>query len=133
MKEITNKPFGVNIMLMNPEADQIAQVVVDEGVKVVTTGAGNPGKYISAIPPAAITGMLTASTTCGTSVIVVASPIWPPDSMPSATTASAPARSIIFASAALATTGMTLIPACCQRFGSNIADCESGIVINRTG
>lgn len=47
VKEITKKPFGVNIMLMNPEADQIAQVVVEEGVKVVTTGAGNPGKYMA--------------------------------------------------------------------------------------
>lgn len=47
VKEITDKPFGVNIMLMNPEADQIAQAVVDEGVKVVTTGAGNPGKYMA--------------------------------------------------------------------------------------
>ena len=46
-KEITKKPFGVNIMLMNPEADQIARVVVEEGVKVVTTGAGNPGKYMA--------------------------------------------------------------------------------------
>ena len=46
-KEITKKPFGVNIMLMNPESDAIAQVVVDEGVKVVTTGAGNPGKYMA--------------------------------------------------------------------------------------
>lgn len=45
-KEQTDKPFGVNIMLMNPEADEIAQVVVDEGVKVVTTGAGNPAKYM---------------------------------------------------------------------------------------
>ncbi len=45
-KELTDKPFGVNIMLMNPEADAIAQVVVDEGVKVVTTGAGNPAKYM---------------------------------------------------------------------------------------
>lgn len=45
-KELTDKPFGVNIMLMNPEADGIAQVVVDEGVKVVTTGAGNPAKYM---------------------------------------------------------------------------------------
>ena len=43
-KAATKKPFGVNIMLMNPEADRIAQVVVEEGVKVVTTGAGNPGK-----------------------------------------------------------------------------------------
>lgn len=47
VKEITNKPFGVNIMLMNPEADRIAQVVVEEGVRVVTTGAGNPGKYMA--------------------------------------------------------------------------------------
>ena len=46
VKEITSKPFGVNIMLMNPEADAIAKVVVEEGVKVVTTGAGNPGKYM---------------------------------------------------------------------------------------
>lgn len=46
VKKVTNKPFGVNIMLMNPEADAIAQVVVDEGVRVVTTGAGNPGKYM---------------------------------------------------------------------------------------
>lgn len=45
VKEVTDKPFGVNIMLMNPEADAIAQIIVDEGVKVVTTGAGNPGKY----------------------------------------------------------------------------------------
>ncbi len=46
-KEITDQPFGVNIMLMNPEADEIAKVVVEEGVKVVTTGAGNPGKYMA--------------------------------------------------------------------------------------
>lgn len=53
-KEITDKPFGVNIMLMNPEADQIAQVVIEEGVKVVTTGAGNPGKYMAAWKEAGI-------------------------------------------------------------------------------
>lgn len=47
VKELTDKPFGVNIMLMNPEADEIAGVVVEEGVKVVTTGAGNPGKYMA--------------------------------------------------------------------------------------
>ena len=45
--ELTDKPFGVNIMLMNPEADEIAKVIVEEGVKVVTTGAGNPGKYMA--------------------------------------------------------------------------------------
>ena len=54
VKEITKKPFGVNIMLMNPEADQIAQVVIEEGVKVVTTGAGNPGKYMAAWKEAGI-------------------------------------------------------------------------------
>ena len=47
VKEMTDKPFGVNLMLMNPEADAIAQVIVEEGVKVVTTGAGNPGKYLA--------------------------------------------------------------------------------------
>lgn len=46
-KEKTNSPFGVNIMLMSDNADDLAQLVIDEGVKVVTTGAGNPGKYIS--------------------------------------------------------------------------------------
>lgn len=45
-RAVTDKPFGVNIMLMNPEADAIAQVAAEEGVKVVTTGAGNPGKYM---------------------------------------------------------------------------------------
>lgn len=47
-RAMTDRPFGVNIMLMNPEADRIAQVVVQEGVKAVTTGAGNPGKYMAA-------------------------------------------------------------------------------------
>ena len=46
-KKETDKPFGVNLMLMNPEADEIAKVIVEEGVKVVTTGAGNPAKYMS--------------------------------------------------------------------------------------
>lgn len=47
VKELTAKPFGVNLMLMNPEADDIARVIVEEGVQVVTTGAGNPGKYMA--------------------------------------------------------------------------------------
>lgn len=46
-KKRTNKPFGVNIMLMHPQADEIAKVMVEEGVQVVTTGAGNPGKYMA--------------------------------------------------------------------------------------
>ena len=66
---------------------------------------------LSAIPPAAITGMLTASTTCGTSVMVVCAPICPPDSIPSAITALAPPLSMSFASATLATTGITMTPA----------------------
>lgn len=45
-KKLTDKPFGVNIMLMNLEADEIAKVLIEEDVKVVTTGAGNPAKYI---------------------------------------------------------------------------------------
>ncbi len=46
-KKLTDKPFGVNIMLMSPFADEVADVVVEEGIKVVTTGAGNPGKYMA--------------------------------------------------------------------------------------
>jgi len=46
-KELTLKPFGVNIMLLSPFADEVMDVVCEEGVAVVTTGAGNPGKYIS--------------------------------------------------------------------------------------
>lgn len=45
-KELTDKPFGVNIMLLSDNADGIAKMVCEEGIKVVTTGAGNPGKYI---------------------------------------------------------------------------------------
>ena len=68
----------------------------------------------SAIPPAAITGMLTASTTWGISAKEVVTPIYPPLSIPSATTASAPARSIMMAIAVLATTGITTTPASFQ-------------------
>ena len=45
-KELTDKPFGVNVMLLSPHADDVAKVVVEEGIKVVTTGAGNPEKYM---------------------------------------------------------------------------------------
>ncbi len=45
-KELTAQPFGVNIMLMSPYADEVAKIVAEEGVKVVTTGAGNPEKYM---------------------------------------------------------------------------------------
>ena len=46
-KKLTNKPFGVNIMLLSDNAEEVAKMVCEEGVKVVTTGAGNPGKYIA--------------------------------------------------------------------------------------
>ena len=46
VRELTQNPFGVNIMLMSPFADEVAQVVVDEKVPIVVTGAGNPGKYM---------------------------------------------------------------------------------------
>ena len=45
-KALTKKPIGVNVMLRSPHADEIAKVVVEEGIGVVTTGAGNPEKYI---------------------------------------------------------------------------------------
>lgn len=45
-KELTDKPFGVNVMLMNPNAEEVAKIVIEEGVKAVTTGAGNPAKFI---------------------------------------------------------------------------------------
>ena len=45
-KEMTEKPFGVNIMLLSPYAEEVAKVVVEEGVKVVTTGAGSPEKFL---------------------------------------------------------------------------------------
>lgn len=45
-KSLTDRPFGVNIMLMNPDCDNLARVAAEAGVKVITTGAGNPGKYM---------------------------------------------------------------------------------------
>jgi enoyl-[acyl-carrier protein] reductase II len=53
-KKLTDRPFAVNIMLLNPNADELAQLVIDEDVKVVTTGAGSPGKYIEAWKQAGI-------------------------------------------------------------------------------
>ena len=54
-RALTDKPFGVNIMLMHPQADEFAKIVVEEGVKIVTTGAGNPGKYMAIWKAAGIT------------------------------------------------------------------------------
>ena len=77
-KELTDKPFGVNLMLMNPEADEIAKVIVEEGVRVVTTGAGNPGKYmamwkeagIKVIPVVASTAMAKLMERAGADAVV---------------------------------------------------------------
>lgn len=46
-KKMTDKIFGVNIMLMSPFAEEVSDVVIEEGIKVITTGAGNPGKYMA--------------------------------------------------------------------------------------
>lgn len=77
-RKLTDKPFGVNIMLMNPEADQIAQVIVDEGVKVVTTGAGSPEKYmkmwkeagVKVIPVIASVALAKRMERCGADAVV---------------------------------------------------------------
>ena len=53
-KSLTDRPFGVNLMLMNPCADEMARIIIEEGVQVVTTGAGSPGKYIPAWKEAGI-------------------------------------------------------------------------------
>ena len=53
-KKLTDKPFGVNLMLMNPHCDEMADLLVREKVDLVTTGAGNPGKYMDAFKAAGI-------------------------------------------------------------------------------
>ena len=78
IKTLTNKPFGVNIMLMSPYADEVAQIVADEKVAVVTTGAGNPSKYMSTwtdagikvIPVVASTGLAKMMQRCGATAII---------------------------------------------------------------
>lgn len=62
-KQLTDKPFGVNIMLMHPQADEFAKIVVEEGVRFVTTGAGNPGKYMESWKTAGITVMPVVAAT----------------------------------------------------------------------
>lgn len=46
-KSLTDKPFGVNLMMMNPDVEEMAQIIAEEKPSVVTTGAGNPGKYVT--------------------------------------------------------------------------------------
>ena len=77
-KTLTDKPFGVNIMLMNPATPELAQVVVEEKVAVVTTGAGSPGKYvemwkaagIKVIPVVASTGLAKRMESLGVDAVV---------------------------------------------------------------
>lgn len=53
-KQLTDKPFGVNVMLMNPYSNEIIDIIVEEKVEAVTTGAGNPGPYINKLKDAGI-------------------------------------------------------------------------------
>jgi enoyl-[acyl-carrier protein] reductase II len=77
-KKLTDKPFGVNIMLMSPYADDVAKVIVEEGVKVVTTGAGNPEKYmkmwkdagVKVIPVVASVALAKRMERCGADAVV---------------------------------------------------------------
>ena len=54
IKQLTNKPFGVNVMLMSPFVDEVIKVIIEEKVPIITTGAGNPGKYIKSFKEAGI-------------------------------------------------------------------------------
>lgn len=77
-KKLTDKPFGVNIMLMSPYADDVAKVIVEEGVKVVTTGAGSPEKYmkmwkeagVKVIPVVASVALAKRMERCGADALV---------------------------------------------------------------
>lgn len=78
VKKRTDKPFGINIMLMSPYADEVAKVVVEEGVPVVTTGAGNPEKYmkmwkeagVKVIPVVASVALAKRMEKCGADAVV---------------------------------------------------------------
>ena len=77
-KNLTEQPCGVNIMLMSPYADEVSQVVAEEGVKVVTTGAGSPEKYmeqwkqsgIRVIPVVASVALAKRMERCGADAVV---------------------------------------------------------------
>lgn len=77
-KKLTEQPFGVNIMLMSPYAEEIAKVVAEEGVKVVTTGAGSPEKYmkmwkekeIKVIPVVASVALAKRMERCGADALI---------------------------------------------------------------
>ncbi|MCR4642726.1 MAG: enoyl-[acyl-carrier-protein] reductase FabK [Lachnospiraceae bacterium] len=77
-KELTDRPFGVNVMLLNPNAEEVAKIVTEEGVRVVTTGAGNPGKFmelwkasgVKVIPVVASTAMAVMMERAGADAVV---------------------------------------------------------------
>lgn len=77
-KKLTDKPFGINIMMISPYADEVAKVAVEEGVAVITTGAGSPEKYIKmwkeagikVIPVVASVAMAKRMQRCGADVLV---------------------------------------------------------------
>lgn len=77
-KELTNKPFGLNIMLLSENADELAEIAIEEGVKVITTGAGNPGKYIEkwkaagilVVPVVASVALAKRMERCGADAII---------------------------------------------------------------
>lgn len=77
-KALTDKPIGVNIMLMNPNAPEVVKVVIEEGIKVVTTGAGNPAKYmkdfkeagVKVMPVVASVAMAKMMERCGADAVV---------------------------------------------------------------
>ncbi len=77
-KKLTDKPFGVNVMLMSPYADEVAKVIAEEEVKVVTTGAGNPEKYmelwkgagVKVIPVVASVALAKRMERCGADAVI---------------------------------------------------------------
>lgn len=77
-KELTNKPFGLNIMLLSENADELSDIAIEEGIKVITTGAGNPGKYmekwknagIVVIPVVASVALAKRMERCGADAVI---------------------------------------------------------------
>lgn len=78
VRELTKKPFGVNVMLMSPYAEEVAKVIAEEKVPVVTTGAGNPEKYMElwksagtkVIPVVACTALAKRMERCGADAVI---------------------------------------------------------------
>jgi len=77
-RELTDKPFGVNVMLLSPYVEDVAKVVAEQAVPVVTTGAGNPSKYmklwseagVTVIPVVPSTGMAKLAQRCGAAAVI---------------------------------------------------------------